>query len=114
MKFLIIGMQLEAVWLKMLIINIVDGAGLTFIHVSSILSNRKGEMELARYFLKHLSKVDENGNLVFYPHFREKNKDVQEQKISLEKIVHWLCKPVHCLWQGMASLVHSLARVMNL
>ena len=38
-------MQLEAVWLKMLIINIVDGAGLTFIHVSSILSNRKGEME---------------------------------------------------------------------
>ena len=40
---------------------------------------------IARYFLKHLSKVDENGNLVFYPHFREKNKDVQEQKISLEK-----------------------------
>ena len=35
----------EAVWLTMLIINIVDGAGLTFIHVSSILSNRKGEME---------------------------------------------------------------------
>ena len=69
---------------------------------------------IARYFLKHLSKVDENGNLVFYPHFREKNKDVQEQKISLEKIVHWLCKSVHCLWQGMASLVHSLARVMNL
>ena len=69
---------------------------------------------IARYFLKNLSKVDENGNLVFYPHFREKNKDVQEQKISLEKIVHWLCKPVHCLWQGMASLVHSLARVMNL
>lgn len=69
---------------------------------------------IARYFLKHLSKVDENGNLVFYPHFREKNKDVQEQKISLEKIVHWLCKPVNCLWQGMASLVHSLARVMNL
>ena len=22
---------------------------------------------IARYFLKHLSKVDENGNLVFYP-----------------------------------------------
>ena len=42
---------------------------------------------IARNFLKHLSKVDENGNLVFYPHFREKNKDVQdcpEQKISLE------------------------------
>ena len=42
---------------------------------------------IARHFLKHLSKVDENGNLVFYPHFREKNKDVQdcpEQKISLE------------------------------
>ena len=71
----------------MLIINIVDGAGLTFIHVSSILSNRKGEMEqmsIARHFLKHLSKVDENGNLVFYPHFREKNKDVQEQKINWE------------------------------
>lgn len=69
---------------------------------------------IARHFLKHLSKVDDNGNLVFYPHFREKNKDVQEQKISLETIVHWLCKSVHCLWQGMASLVHSLARVMNL
>ena len=42
---------------------------------------------IARYFLKHLSKVDENGNLVFYPLFREKNKDVQdcpEHKISLE------------------------------
>ena len=39
------GMQLEAVWLTMLIINIVDGVGLTFIHVRSILSNRKGEME---------------------------------------------------------------------
>ena len=45
LKFLIMGMQLEAVWLTMLIINIVDGVGLTFIHVSSILSNRKGEME---------------------------------------------------------------------
>lgn len=45
LKFLIMGMQLEAVWLTMLIINIVDGAGLTFIHVSSILSNRKGVME---------------------------------------------------------------------
>ena len=45
MKFLIMGMQLEAVWLTMLIINIVDGVGLTFIHVSAILSNRKGEME---------------------------------------------------------------------
>jgi len=39
------GMQLEAVWLTMLIINIVDGVGLTFIYVSAILSNRKGEME---------------------------------------------------------------------
>jgi hypothetical protein len=45
LKFLIMGMQLEAVWLTMLIINIVDGESLTFIHVSSILSNRKGEME---------------------------------------------------------------------
>ena len=68
----------------------IDGNGLTFIHVSSILSNRKGEMEqmsIARHFLKHLSKVDENGNLVFYPHFREKNKEVldcPEQKISVE------------------------------
>ncbi len=42
---------------------------------------------IARYFLKHLSRVDENGNLVFYPHFGEKNKDVQdclEHNISLE------------------------------
>ena len=34
-------MQLEAVWLTMLIINIVDGVGLTFIHVSSILTVRE-------------------------------------------------------------------------
>ena len=42
---------------------------------------------IARHFLKHLSKVDENGNLIFYPHFREKNKGAQdcpEQMISLE------------------------------
>ena len=42
---------------------------------------------IVRYFLKHLSRVDENGNLVFYPHFGEKNKDVQdclEHNISLE------------------------------
>ena len=42
---------------------------------------------IARDFLKHLSKVDENGNLVFYPHFGEENKGAQdcpEQMISLE------------------------------
>ena len=36
------------------------------------------------------------------------------KEIIQSKYLHWLCKSVHCLWQGMASLVHSLARVMNL
>jgi uncharacterized membrane protein YczE len=33
---------------------------------------------IARYFLRHLSKVDENGNLVFHPHLWEKNKAMQD------------------------------------
>ena len=69
-------------------------AVISLIYLGGIEGIREGTLisalitgTIARHFLKHLSKVDGSGNLVFHPHLREKNKNMQdcpEQKISLE------------------------------
>lgn len=62
-------------------------AVLSLIYLGGIEGIREGTLisalitgTIARFFLKHLSKVDENGNLLFYPHWRDQDEAIPCQK----------------------------------